>query len=130
MEGTILRDPKSGTQYEIVRFLREGGFGAVYRAKILDTEADVAIKAIDKAKLCDEKLKTVKNEIKIQSRLEHPSVVKLLNCFESEDHVFLVLEYFFQGDLEQCLMARKNDVYSEAEARHILLQLCSGNTHY
>lgn len=123
-----MTDPSPGPgakSYRLVRFLREGGFGSVFQAQVLPDSAEyVAVKAIQKDKLCDEKLKTVKNEIRIQSRLEHDNVAKLLGCFESELHVFLILEYFSGGDLEQRL--HEHGPFSEPEARGMLRQLLSG----
>ena len=131
MEGEVITDDKSsggggGCSYRLLRFLREGGFGAVYQAQVIrghhHEQEFVAIKAIQKERLCDEKLKTVKNEIRIQSRLSHPHVARLIHCFESEAHVFIVLEYFPGGDLEQRLSAP----FPESEARNILAQLLHG----
>ena len=135
LEGTVISDGGHVTpRYRLIRFLREGGFGSVYEAKVIGilqedvdvvrSSSSVAVKAIQKDKLCDEKLKTVKNEIRIQSRLEHDHVAKLLDCFESESHVFIILEYFGSGDLEVRL--HEHGPFPEEAARRILAQLCSG----
>lgn len=53
--------------------------------------------------------------------LEHPNVVRFLDCFEDEENVYMILELCENGSLMDLLRRRKR--YSEAEARFFLVQL-------
>ena len=45
----------------------------------------------------------VKNEVEIQSRLKHPSILELYNYFEDANYVYLILEICHKGELSRYL---------------------------
>jgi Serine/threonine protein kinase len=64
----------------------------------------------------------LKREIKIQKKLDHPHIIKLVNYFENQDNVYLVLEYAENGNLFYYL--RKKKRLSEKEAFVYFFQTC------
>lgn len=49
----------------------------------------------------------VRNEVEIQSRLKHPSILELYNYFEDSNYVYLVLEVCHNGELNRYLRTAK-----------------------
>ncbi|KAM4865808.1 uncharacterized protein RHO17_012003 [Thomomys bottae] len=75
--------------YRVLRDIGEGGFAEVKLAKHLLTQSLVAIKIIPKTRN-NEILTT---EMDLMSSLDHPNVIKLYEIIETDDLVYLVLEY-------------------------------------
>jgi polo-like kinase 1 len=53
--------------------------------------------------------------------LEHPHVVRFIDCFEDSENVYMILELCEHGSLMDLLRRRKR--YTEPEARYFLTQL-------
>ncbi len=67
-------------RYQIQERIGAGGMGAVYRARQLNVDRDVAIKVLLGAGLVDPKLvQRFEAEAKIISRLRHPGLLKLID---------------------------------------------------
>ena len=57
-----------------------------------------AMKIISKSNLQSfTSINNVKREIKIQSRLRHPHIIKLVYYFESSEHVYMIMEFAENG---------------------------------
>jgi calcium-dependent protein kinase len=70
----------------------EGCFGTVCRARLKSAPSVVrAVKTVKKCTLCAEKV--VRQEIKVLKDLDHPRICRLLETFEDEWAIYLVLEY-------------------------------------
>ncbi|OMJ92616.1 hypothetical protein SteCoe_4626 [Stentor coeruleus] len=86
--------------YEILGPLGHGAYSRVYKVKHRASNNEFALKIIEKNKLTVSKLnRRLKNEITLQSSLNHPCIVKLYNTFEDEDLIYLVLELCAGGEL-------------------------------
>ena len=98
---------------EIVRYqkgirLGKGGFAVCYNCICLNTKKIYAIKEINKNKYSDtDKYSLINNEIKIHKPLEHPNIVKLIDTFERNEKLYLLLEYCENNDLSALLKKRK-----------------------
>jgi calcium-dependent protein kinase len=68
-----------------------GGFSVVVKARHKITGKHVAIKIIDKKALGSE-WETLKREITIMSKLNHPNIIELYDVFDENDHIYMVLE--------------------------------------
>uniref|UniRef100_A0A3Q3WKZ2 non-specific serine/threonine protein kinase n=1 Tax=Mola mola TaxID=94237 RepID=A0A3Q3WKZ2_MOLML len=79
--------------FKVLTLLGKGSFACVYRAKSEKTGLEVAIKTIDKKAMHKAGMvQRVTNEVEIQCRLKHPSILELYNYFEDSNYVYLVLE--------------------------------------
>ena len=106
--------------------LGKGGFATVYSARSNQTDEEVAIKVIDKQSMQSAGvLNRVKNEVAIHSKLKHSSIVELLTYFESEKHVYLVLELCYKGELFTYLKKHQM-VLNERETACVMFQICNG----
>ncbi|CAF0981094.1 unnamed protein product [Didymodactylos carnosus] len=121
--------------YKVFEELGKGGFATVYKATRKIDNLEVACKMIDRKKIQKTSLQhrmqtrgtmheRLKSEIEIHSRLKHPHIVDLLNYFEDENYVYLILELCHKGDLEKYLKSKK--VLSENETRIYIKQVIEG----
>merc|ERR1719264_1999585 len=116
------RGDRLGSVYEIQSRLGQGGFGVVYKAT--DGAREFAIKVLDTSRLHDPMRARVRQEIEVHAKLEHPSIVRLINVFEEDSRICIVLEYCSGGDLTNFLRTRR--AVTEVEARTMVLQVAEG----
>ena len=86
-------------EYTLVSGLGKGKYSSVFRGVHNATGDSVAIKVIEKAQLQEEELEMLHNEIEILKLSQHPHIIELLDIFENEEHLQLVLSYMEGGDL-------------------------------
>lgn len=55
----------------------------------------------------------VRNEVEIQSRLKHPTILELYNYFEDNNYVYLILEVCHNGELSRYLRTTKKRLTEE-----------------
>ncbi|KAJ8388285.1 hypothetical protein AAFF_G00135460 [Aldrovandia affinis] len=112
--------------FKVLTLLGRGSFACVYKAKSANTGLEVAIKTIDKKAMQKAGMvQRVSNEVEIQCRLKHPSILELYNYFEDSNYVYLVLEMCQNGEMSRYLKDRKKP-FTEDEARHFMDQIVKG----
>merc|ERR1719198_2746135 len=83
-------------KYLKVEKLGEGTYGTVYKAKVRGQNQFVALKKI-KVEAEDEGVpSTAIREISLLKELDHPTIVRLLEVFHSENKLYLVFEFLDQ----------------------------------
>jgi serine/threonine protein kinase len=70
----------SGTRYELVEKIGEGGMGSVYLARDRELDRPVALKVHHAVSTDDEARARMVREARIVARLEHPSIVPVHDC--------------------------------------------------
>ena len=88
------------------KVLGKGKFGIVKLATHKKTGKEVAIKMVSKTEMSPEDLELQRNEIEILKVCQHPSIIRLLDIFENETDIYLVMEYMKGGDLFDYLQRR------------------------
>lgn len=89
-------------RYEKIKFLGEGQFATVYKARDVDTDTIVAVKKIkvgSQAEIKDGINRTALREIKLLQEVHHPNVLGLLDVFGYKSNISLVFD-FMDTDLE------------------------------
>lgn len=112
--------------YKLVKKLGEGSSGKVKLGVHTETGQEVAIKILDKNKLISDAklLRRVEREIAVMRLIRHPNVLRLYDVFQSEAHLFLILEYVDGGELYGYV--QKRGQLTVDEAFHFFSQLLSG----
>ena len=106
------------------RQIGHGAFGKVNLALHIASGRLVAIKTFSKKHLKNKHAKQkIKNEIGILSRLRHPFINQILDSFETDKHIFIVMEYVC-GDLLGFI--RKRGKLSESISKLIFKQIIEG----
>ena len=86
--------------YKFVKLIGKGAFGKVTLGIHKLTGKKVAIKSIEKSYMKDEfSRKKVFQEVYILKKIRHSNIIRLLEVFESPQHLFMVMEYAGKGDL-------------------------------
>lgn len=111
--------------YDLQEDLGEGKFGLVKLGIHKKTEEKVAIKIIKKDSMDQKDLELVRSEIDIMKLCKHKNIVGLLDHYENNEYIFIVMEYLAGGDLGNYAKKRKYD-FSEEEVRIILYQITKG----
>jgi len=111
-------------EYSPKDLIGHGAFAVVFKGRHqVKTDIPVAIKSINKKNLAKTQ-NLLDKEIKILkelTELQHENVVSLLDCKETLNHVFLVMEYCNGGDLADFLHTMKT--LSEDTIRLFLKQI-------
>lgn len=122
-EGVILNG-----RYETISPLNHGSFGMVFQAKDLVTGDNVAIKVITKttaAVNCPSAFAVDERSEELGVHLvigDHPNVVNLIQSFETQNHIYLVLEFCSNGDLYEAIRMDKGPLETE-HVRDFMTQL-------
>ncbi len=127
--------PERIGRYQIISTIGLGGMGAVYLARDLELDRNVAIKTLRlesehmfnnmTAGLNSEAYSRFLREAKAVARLNHPNIVSVYDIGRRDDgSAFIVLEYVDGGSLSQKL--RGGDVWSPQQAAQLLLSLARG----
>ncbi|CAM6005264.1 unnamed protein product [Sphagnum balticum] len=90
------------------RTVGKGTFGKVKLGREIATGEPVAVKILDKAKIVDvSDVERVAREIYILKILRHPGIIQLYEIIETEQYLFLVMEYLPGGELFEHIVTRK-----------------------
>ena len=81
----------------------------------------VALKIMKKSDLKEPNAQEqILREIKIQSYLDHPNILKLYGYFDDEEKIYLILEYAAWGELYSSLKKQPNQHFDEHTAANYI----------
>ena len=124
MDELIQQSPyEIGVDFKYIETLARGGFGTVIHVTEISTNKDMAIKVINKSISHSSIIKRVKDEIAILKKLDHENIVKFYGFFESNNQLFIKMEYIKYGTLKRWMKNHKK--ITEEEASIILRQIFS-----
>ncbi|XP_062478142.1 serine/threonine-protein kinase DCLK3 isoform X2 [Pezoporus occidentalis] len=126
LEGTSRRHAiKNRTDvekhYEIGRTIGDGNFAVVKECRHCDSNQIYAMKIVDKSKLKG-KEDMMESEILIIRSLSHPNIVSLIEVYETEAEIYLILEYVPGGDLFDAII--ESVKFTEHDAAVMITDLC------
>lgn len=101
--------------------LGRGAFSVVYAAKCLRKGTDheeVAIKCVQRRNLSYAEESALRVEMDIMVRLRHPNIVRLIDSFTDNAHLYMVMEVVKGGELFQRIVEKVT--YKENEARDVI----------
>ena len=133
-KGIFLKEIKYESIFEIKNFKHQivngnpkllgyGSFGKVYLEINKINKKFYAIKHMEKKRIFKalKTLEPIYSEIKIQSKISHPNIVKILYATENERFFDIVLEYSSKGNLFYYIQKNKN--LSESNCFKIFIQI-------
>ena len=110
--------------YEIKETLGKGKFGLVKAAIHRKTGKRVAVKVMSKKEMSVSDVELQRREIEILKMCQHPHIIRLLDLFENQDYIYIVMEILSGGDLFSYLEKRKFTI-SERRAKEISHQIAT-----
>ena len=78
--------------YEIKQRIGEGSYAVVYKGKHIPSNTPIAIKVYNKSELTITRQNSIKYEINLLLNIEHPHIVKFIDCFSNSKNIFIVME--------------------------------------
>jgi serine/threonine protein kinase len=115
-------------RFETVSPLNHGSFGMVFMAKDLTTNEFVAIKCLTKKSAAGD----MDSSFAVDERSEelachaalgsHPNIVNLIHSFETDAHIYIVLEFCSRGDLYEAIRTGTGPLETE-HVRKFMIQL-------
>ena len=108
--------------YTILRKIGSGTFSQVFKAVHKKTRAVVAIKVMNKSQFNGMfSIQNVRREAGVMASLHHPSIAEFYELRETEDKIYLVVEFVEGSTLLQYVNGKKG--LSDADYRYIFGQL-------
>jgi tetratricopeptide (TPR) repeat protein/predicted Ser/Thr protein kinase len=113
------------SRYEIIKTLGEGGMGAVYKARDMELEREVALKVI-KPELANnpEILQRFKQELILARQVTDRNIIRIFDLGESAGIKFITMEYIEGQNLHQIL--KQQGKLESVEAVDIMEQVAAG----
>ncbi|KAJ2454087.1 hypothetical protein EV183_001810 [Coemansia sp. RSA 2336] len=128
-----LQNERTAADFTNWERIGRGGFGKVYRAQprssgLYGGHPQVAIKMVDKRALKDSAAEhRLATEVAIHDSLAHPHILPMLDSFEDDRYVYMVMEYCEHGDLWKYLRSQSKweglARLSETETRWVMRQI-------
>lgn len=86
--------------FELLKVVGKGSFGKVMQVRKKDTDKIYAMKVLKKQHLVARKqVKHTQTERRVLENIEHPFIVSLRYAFQTEDKLYMILDYFTGGEL-------------------------------
>ncbi len=111
-------------RYRILSLLGRGGMGEVFRADDLTLGQPVALKFLPDSMIDESMLERFRNEVRIARRISHPNVCRVYDIGETDNQVFLSMEYVDGEDLSSLL--RRIGRLPRDKALEIARKICAG----
>ena len=126
---TDINDPelkeKAICDFIIKQVIGEGTFATVRLAINKQTGEQVAIKIMEKSRIVQKEDKIrIEREIKVLKNLRHPNIVHLYNVIETEEKIYLIMEYAKGKELFDYIVMKKK--LTENESCIFFQQIISG----
>jgi len=111
-------------RYRIVSLLGHGGMGEVFLADDLTLGQPVALKFLPESMTDESMLERFRNEVRIARRISHPNVCRVYDIGQTNDQLFLSMEYVDGEDLSSLL--RRIGRLPRNRALEIARKMCVG----
>ncbi|KXL50001.1 hypothetical protein M433DRAFT_151558 [Acidomyces richmondensis BFW] len=104
--------------FDKIKLIGKGDVGKVYLVREKKSSRLYAMKVLSKAEMIKRnKIKRALAEQEILATSNHPFIVTLYHSFQSEDHLYLCMEYCSGGEFFRALQTRPNKCVDEDAAR-------------
>jgi NIMA (never in mitosis gene a)-related kinase len=101
--------------FEPLQLLGEGSFGKVIKVSSLINQKIYAMKILNLGQAEGDLEKYFLSEIELLKKLDHPNIVKYYKSFREEDKLYIIMEYFDNGDLDDYIEVLKTDKKEKKE---------------
>jgi len=123
-EGRFAPGMLIADRYRIISPLGRGGMGEVFRADDLTLGQPVALKFLPESMIDRSMLERFRNEVRIARRISHVNVCRVYDIGETDNQVFLSMEYVDGEDLSSLL--RRIGQLPRDKALEIARKICAG----
>nr|XP_004293003.2 PREDICTED: receptor-like serine/threonine-protein kinase SD1-8 isoform X1 [Fragaria vesca subsp. vesca] len=100
--------------------LGEGGYGPVYKGKLLQEGQEIAVKRL--SKISRQGLEEFKNEVSVICKLQHRNLVRLLGCCIEAEESILIYEFMPNNSLNSFIFDSSKHVLLDWERRMSIIE--------
>ena len=111
--------------YKEIKDIGQGKFGVVKLCENKTTKLKVAVKVIRKEQMNDSDKILLNNELEIMKLVSHPNIVSLIDLFETNENIYIVMDFYRGGDLTSYIF-KSQGFLSEKQLSRIIYQLSLG----
>lgn len=117
--STRITDATVGpSSFEKIKLLGKGDVGKVYLVKEKCSNKLYAMKVLNKKEMIERnKIKRVLTEQEILRSSNHPFIITLYHSFQSDEYLYLCMEYCMGGEFFRALQTRENKCINESDAK-------------
>ncbi|CAN6631449.1 serine/threonine-protein kinase Kin82p [Trichomonascus vanleenenianus] len=117
--ATKIRDAEvNSSSFRKIKLLGKGDVGSVYLVREKKTNHLYAMKVLNKKEMISRnKIKRALAEQEILATSNHPFIVTLYHSFQSEDNLYLCMEYCMGGEFFRALQTLEGKCLREQDAR-------------
>jgi serine/threonine protein kinase len=113
--------------YHFVSFIAQGGMGAVYLAKQISLDREVAVKILPRELSEDPEFRSsFQTEARAMARLNHPNLISIYESGDVDGMLYIAMEYVPGKSLYHSAWNKKID---PKEASRIIIAICDGLAH-
>lgn len=113
--------------YHFIDFIAQGGMGAVYRAKQISLDREVAVKILPRELSADPEFRvSFQTEARAMARLNHPNLIAIYDSGDVDGMLYIAMEYVPGKSLYHSAWNVQVDV---EEASRIVIGICEGLSH-
>ncbi|MBX9681922.1 MAG: serine/threonine protein kinase [Gemmataceae bacterium] len=122
--------PKATTlgDFKLLKKIGQGGMGAVFRARQISLDREVAVKVLSK-ELSGKPafVQRFQREAKVMARLDHPNILRCYGAGSALGYHFIAIEFVEGGSLENWLKKLKK--FSIGDALHSIITVARALEH-
>merc|ERR1719203_2384202 len=107
--------------YEIGRALGKGHFSVVHLGTHRESGAECAVKIVDKCRIDAREKMALRNEIAMMRLVDHPCIIRMLDVFEDQKCIYMVMQLAEFGDFFARWKSKK--LFEEDVAARIIWKL-------
>ncbi|XP_025890152.1 serine/threonine-protein kinase H1, partial [Nothoprocta perdicaria] len=115
-------DPRVTAKYDIKALIGRGSFSRVVRVEHRATKQPYAIKMIETK--YREGREVCESELSVLRRVRHTNIIQLIEVFETQDRVYMVMELATGGELFDRIIAKGS--FTERDATRVLQMVLDG----
>ncbi|KFW92832.1 Serine/threonine-protein kinase H1 [Phalacrocorax carbo] len=115
-------DPRVTAKYDIKALIGRGSFSRVVRVEHKATKQPYAIKMIETK--YREGREVCESELSVLRRVRHTNIIQLIEVFETQDRVYMVMELATGGELFDRIIAKGS--FTERDATRVLQMVLDG----
>ena len=112
-------------KYQIVKEIGTGGFSRCLLVKNKTTGISYACKELTKKNLSD--YEGLMREVNLMIKLDHPNIIKLIEVYENEKYIYLIMELCTGGELFDRIVENTENgkPFTEKQAANLFKQMMS-----
>lgn len=115
-------DPRVTAKYDIKALIGRGSFSRVVRVEHRTTRQPYAIKMIETK--YREGREVCESELRVLRRVRHANIIQLVEVFETQERVYMVMELATGGELFDRIIAKGS--FTERDATRVLQMVLDG----